>query len=185
MRLAVSGSTGSFSEEAGRSYLQREGLTADMVFAIDPLGVFTALQAGRVDRGIIPVVNSRGGLVLDAYEAMGQYTFTVLGQVTIEVQQCLMVLPGTSTADITQFASHPQALAQCERYLADNYPQAKLVRWTDTAEAAEDLQSGKLPPTTGVIASALAGAKNDLDIVAKGIQDARQNMTTFIVVEVA
>ncbi|MBI5621926.1 chorismate mutase [Candidatus Falkowbacteria bacterium] len=183
LRLAVSGSAGSFSEEAARWYLQREGQEGEIVFGIDPDGVFAALAEGRADLGIIPVVNSRGGLVIDAYVAMGKNLFTVVDHVVIEVQQCLLALPGTTKAAITQFASHPQAFAQCERYLLNNFPNIKHTPWSDTAEAAEDLKSGKLPLTTGVIASALAGKNNGLEILEKGIQDARPNLTTFLVVQ--
>jgi len=183
IKIAVSGSAGSFSEEAGRWYLQREGLDGEIFYAINPAGVFVALDSGEVDMGLYPVVNSRGGLVIDSYVAMGKNNFELIDNVVIEVQQCLMVLPGVKKEEITQFASHPQAFAQCDRYLLNNFPNIQHLNWDDTAKAAEDLARGSLPRTTGVIASALAAKNNGLEILEKGIQDARPNLTTFLIVK--
>jgi len=184
IKVAVSGNRGSFSEEAGKWYLQREGLDGEIIYSIDPEGVLCDLEAGKAEIGIYPVVNSRGGLVMDSYEMMGRHNFKLLDHVVIEVQQCLVVLPGTNRGDIKQFASHPQAFAQCEKYLLNNFPNTPHVKWDDTAKAAEDLRSGKLSPNTAVIASAVAAKNNELEIMEKGIQDARPNLTTFLLVKI-
>ncbi len=185
MKLAVSGDPGSFSEEAGRIYSQREGIEPELVFATDMRGVLVAVDAGDVDQGIFPVVNSRGGLVYPAFEAMGEFRFKMIGELWMEVFQCLMVLPGTTEADITEVTSHSQALAQCDRYLKKTFPALPLNEWQDTAKAAKDLHDGVLPKTTAVIAPARSAQIYGLEIIGKGIQDQRPNLTTFIVVEKA
>ncbi len=93
--LAVSGDAGSFSEEAGIVYASREGFESSMIYAIDMEGVLTAVEKGQAELGIFPVVNSRGGLVQTAFEAMGHHLFTLVDEIWIEVQQCLLVKPGT------------------------------------------------------------------------------------------
>ena len=181
--LAVSGDAGSFSEEAGLLYAQRMSLDPEILFAIDMEGVLKMVDAGEAEYGIFPVVNNRGGLVRPAFTAMGQYTFEMVDELWFEVYQCLMALPGVSKESITSITTHSQAIAQCERYIKREFPDAKLVDWDDTAKAAKDLAEGVLPKDTAVIAPARSAELYKLDLLEKGIQDNHPNLTTFIVVK--
>ncbi|MEK7745850.1 MAG: prephenate dehydratase domain-containing protein, partial [Elusimicrobiota bacterium] len=89
-RIAVSGDKGSFSEEAGLLYAQREGLKAGLLYAVEIGKVLELVSAAKAELGIFPVVNSRGGLVQTAYEAMGGHLFAFLGELWLEVHQCLL-----------------------------------------------------------------------------------------------
>ncbi len=170
-RIAVSGDKGSFSEEAGLLYAQREGLKAGLLYAVEIGKVLELVSAAKAELGIFPVVNSRGGLVQTAYEAMGGHLFAFLGELWLEVHQCLLALPGAPKSAVRRVASHPQALSQCERYLKKEFPLAELVEWEDTAKAAKDLSTGKLPPDTAVIAPARSAGLYGLKTLAKGILD--------------
>lgn len=181
--LAVSGDAGSFSEEAGLVYAGREGFEASMIYAIDMEGVLRAVEDGSAALGIFPVVNSRGGLVQTAFEAMGRHLFTMVDEIWIEVQQCLIVMPGCTREQIQRIASHPQAFSQCERYLKKTFESTPLVDWEDTAKAARDLAEGVLDNHIAVIAPARAAQLYKLEILEKGIQDQHPNLTTFIVVK--
>ena len=180
--LAVSGDEGSFSEEAGLLYCSREGVEGILTYAIDMEGVLLRVESGEVERGIFPVVNSRGGLVQTALEAMGRHPFALQDELWLEVQQCLLTLSGTERGQITQIVSHPQAISQCERYLRREFPAVQLIEWEDTAKAARDLANGVLQKTTAVIAPARAAVLYGLEILERGIQDSRPNLTTFIIV---
>ncbi len=181
--LAVSGDAGSFSEEAGLVYAGREGFEASMIYAIDMEGVLSAVEQGKAQLGIFPVVNSRGGLVQTAFEAMGHHLFTLVDEIWIEVQQCLLVKPGTTRDHIQSITSHPQAFSQCERYLKQHFESVPLKDWEDTAKAARDLAAGVLDVNTAVIAPARAAQLYGLEVLEKGIQDQHPNLTTFIVVK--
>ena len=183
-KISVSGDAGSFSEEAGLLYAQRQGWeNPEIIFSIDMEGVLKAVHSGEADYGIFPVVNSRGGLVQSAFDAMGKYLFTMIDELWFEVYQCLMVMPGVKKEDIKQITTHPQAIAQCERYIKREFPNAKLNDWEDTAKAAKDLAEGKLSKDTAVIAPARSAQIYNLDLLDKGIQDNHPNLTTFIVVK--
>ncbi|PIT87550.1 MAG: chorismate mutase [Candidatus Magasanikbacteria bacterium CG10_big_fil_rev_8_21_14_0_10_40_10] len=181
--IAVSGDAGSFSEEAGLLCAQREGVEADMIYAIDMEGVLDRVEKGEADFGVFPVVNSRGGLVQTAFEAMGRHLFELKDEIWMEVRQCLMVAPGTKKIDIKKIATHPQAISQCERYIKRELPQARLIDWEDTAKAAKDLRDGVLDKDTAVIAPARSAQIYGLELLEKGIQDNHPNLTTFIVVK--
>ncbi len=183
-KISVSGDAGSFSEEAGLLYAQRIGLeNPELVFSIDMNGVLEAVNSREAELGIFPVVNSRGGLVRTAFDAMGKFNFKVIDELWFEVYQCIMVLNGVKKEEIKQIATHPQAIAQCERYIKREFPNAKLVEWEDTAKAAKDLSLGILPKETAVIAPSRSAQIYNLELLDKGIQDHHPNFTTFIVVE--
>lgn len=180
--LGVSGEAGSFSEEAGLLYAQRTGIEPTLAYLTDMEGVLSAIAAKTIDIGIFPVVNSRGGLVKMAFDAMGNYLFTMIDEVWLDIRQCLLALPAMTVQQIDKIISHPQAIAQCERYLLQQFKQAELVEWQDTAKAARELSEGKFGNTAAVIAPERAARLYGLQVIVKDIQDNHPNLTTFIVV---
>ena len=181
--LAVSGDAGSFSEEAGLLYSQRENDEFEIIFSTDMEGVLQTVEDGKADLGLFPVVNSRGGLVRPAFDAMGRHNFAVLDEIWFEVYQCIMVKPGVKKEDVKRITTHSQAIKQCERYIRMNYPDVELVEYADTAKAAKDLAKGMLEPDTAVIAPSRSAHIYGLELLEKGIQDNHPNLTTFIVVK--
>ncbi|MFT3742097.1 MAG: prephenate dehydratase domain-containing protein [Gammaproteobacteria bacterium] len=180
--LGISGEPGSFSEEAASRYAASVGMTYEFVYLTDMEKVLAAVAEKRVDFGIFPVVNLRGGLVKMAFEAMGKYPFKLIDDLWLDVHQCLLIKKNFSIADICQVASHPQALAQCQTYLKTLHP-IELIEWSDTAQAAKDLAEGKLAETTAVIAPARSAELYGLEVVASNIQDQQPNLTAFIIVK--
>lgn len=183
IKIGVSGDAGSFSEEAGLAYAHRTGFEPEIFYLTDMERVLTSLDKAEIELGIFPVVNSRGGLVQTAFEAMGKHLFEFIEELWLEVYQCLLVKPGAKKTEIKKIASHPQGISQCERYIRKNFPQAQLIDWSDTAGAARDLANGVLSPDTAVIASARTAEIYGLELLDKGIQDNHPNLTTFIIVK--
>lgn len=180
--IAVSGDAGSFSEEAALQYAGQEELEVEIIYVIDMEGVLAAVEEGRCDVGIFPVVNSSAGLVRQAFEAMGRHRFTFVGDFTFDVKQCLLMRKEIPRESIARIVSHPQALAQCGQYCAREFPHVPLQQWADTAKAARDLSMGILDPTTAVIAPVRCAELYNLAILQSGIQDAQPNVTTFVIV---
>ena len=180
--VAVSGDQGSFSEEAGLLYAKQKSFESVILFATDMEGVLLMIDRGEAELGIFPVVNSRGGLVEGAYEAMGRHLFTLVDTLPLDVHQCLLALPGVSKSAITEIVSYTQALTQCERYLATEFPGVPLKEWQDTAKAAADLGRGVLPQTAAVVAPERSAELYHLSVLEKGIEDQKPNLTTFIIV---
>ena len=145
--------------------------------------VLAAVEKRQVDIGIFPVINFRGGLVKMAFEAMGNYLFTPIDEIWLDVHQCLLVMSETKSSEIKKIVSHSQALAQCKDFLQQNFKEATLVEWEDTAKAAKDLSEGKLPKTSAVIAPERSAHLYNLEVMAKNIQDDQPNLTVFVVVK--
>lgn len=185
--IGVSGDIGSFSEQVGLRYAQKKFFTPQsfsLTYLIDMENVLAAVEAGTVDLGIFPVVNFQGGFVTMALTAMGAHYFTLVDDFWLDVQQCLLVYPSTKLDQIKKIVSHPQALAQCRKYLEKNFNNSEFIPWEDTAKAARDLQEGKLDQAiTAVLAPEHAADIYHLAIMAKNIQDVHPNLTGFIIVK--
>jgi len=183
LRLGVAGDAGSFSEEAGLCYAKTNENNLTLNYLLDMEGVLAAVENGSVDIGIFPVVNLNGGLVRMAFDAMGRHHFMVIDELWLNVQQCLLVKSGESMQQIQNIVSHSQALAQCRQYLQDNFSNAQLTEWQDTAMAANELSQNKLPAFSAVIAPERSASLYGLEIAAKNIQDHNPNLTAFIIVK--
>ncbi len=166
VKLGVFGEVGSFSEEAALAYAKREGITPSLVYLIDMEGVLAAIENGDLDLGILPVVNLIGGLVRPAFQAMGKHLFLPVDELWLQVHQCLLVLPGTKTHQITSIVSHPQALSQCKHYLQKDFENIERREWSNTAIAAKDLAEGILESGSAVIASARCADIYGLEVLA-------------------
>ena len=178
--IGVSGDAGSFSEEAALVYAKRAGIHPLLAYLSDMEGVLLAIEAGGVDIGIFPVVNLSGGLVNSAFKAMGNHLFTPIDELWLEVNQCLLVLPGMRLDQIEHIVSHPQAFLQCAVYLQNQLKDVCRTEWINTAKSAKDLATGILSPTTAVIASRRSAELYGLATLASNIQDSHPNLTAFI-----
>ncbi len=173
--IAFQGEHGAYSEEAVRQQFGDEAATLPC-HAIEH--IFAAVEENRADYGVAPVENSTAGSINKSYDLLLDHDLKVHGEILLRVRHSLMTLPGKAGL-IRQVRSHPQALAQCERYLNRHGYQA--VSWYDTAGSAKDLA---LNPVDGVatIASKLAAKTYGLEVVEENIEDLHFNYTRFFVI---
>jgi len=174
-RVGFQGITGAYSEEAIRQYF---GAEVEAVSCETFEDVFRLVEARECDYGMLPVENSVAGSVNRSYELLVEHDLRVFAEVILRVRHMLLAPPETSPASIRIVRSHPQALAQCHRYLVRHglKPQAA----ADTAGAATELAS-TLEPGIAVIAGATAAALTGLEIIDRHIEDATLNYTRFFV----
>src|SRR4029453_10178075 len=113
MLIAFQGETGAYSEAAGAKF------APDAEFLPCPAfeDVFAAGETGRASCGILPIENSLGGTIHRNYDLLVQNALPIVGEVELPVRHSLLALPGTAFESLKQIYSHPQALAQCERFL--------------------------------------------------------------------
>jgi prephenate dehydratase len=181
MRIGISGARGSFSEEAARRYAEVAHVSEyKPVYLVSVENVLESLKNGSVERGIFPIENSNGGIVIEAVHAMAKHTFAIERLFEIDVHHCLLAKKGTNISNITAITSHDQALKQCRMYLKRRFPDVELIGYKDTAQSACDLGKGILPDTTAVIAPKRCAELYGLDVLEESIQDLKFNFTTFI-----
>lgn len=174
-RVAFQGIAGAYSEQAIREFFGAQIQSAPCN-ALDD--VFQAVENGDAKYGMVPVENAVAGSVARSYELLLEHDLRIHAEVILRVRHTLMAPPGTSIDEVERVQSHPQALAQCQRYLERHglEPQSAF----DTAGAARDLSTnGK--PGIAVIASSLAADLYSLEILDRGIEDYPFNYTRFFV----
>jgi prephenate dehydratase len=180
--IAISGIAGSFSEEAAQKFLTDSKIEADVVYATTARNTFASVALGKTKYGLVPLENSNGGIVLETVYAAADFLYHIERIFEIDVQQNLIVKPGTKHSDIKKIVSHHQALAQCKFYLRRTWPEAEHIEYADTALAAKDLAAGKLDSHTAVIAARAAAELYGLEILAPSVQDLKFNYTSFMVI---
>ena len=174
--MAFQGEFGAFSEEAVRRACGPEVEAVPLRTLRD---VFAAVGSGEALAGVIPVENSRAGIIPESYDLLLEHPLWVRAEATVPVTQCLLAPPHTSLRELRRVYSHPQALAQCETYLRRLGLEAVAVY--DTAGSARQIAAVR-EPGAGAIASRRAAQLYGLEVLAEAIQDDRDNTTRFYVI---
>jgi prephenate dehydratase len=173
--VSFQGIAGAYSEEAIRQFFGPEVETCPCRTFSD---LFVAVEQGSADYGMLPIENSLAGSVVQSYELLMEHDLRVRAEVILRVRHRLMSVTGTQLADLVRVKSHPQALAQCERYLIRRGLEA--VPNFDTAGSARELAETP-EPGTAAIASALAAELYGLEILDDEVEDLPFNYTRFFV----
>ncbi|MFQ6101169.1 MAG: prephenate dehydratase [Anaerolineae bacterium] len=174
-RVAFQGIAGAYSEEAIRQFFGPEVETVPCD-ALDD--VFPAVEDGDADYAMVPVENTVAGSVRRCYELLMERDLRVYAETILRVRHMLLALPGSKLEDLKRVRSHPQALAQCQRYLSRYGLEPEPA--FDTAGSARDLAANP-EADVAVIASALAAELYGLEILTPAIEDFPFNYTRFFV----
>lgn len=176
MIVAYQGEPGAYSEAATLSYAP--GAEALPCPSFDE--VFRVVESGGAELGVLPIENSIGGTIHRNYDLLREHDLTILGDVELDVVHSLLALPGVLLGAVRQIYSHPQALAQCDRFLR-GLPGVEVVATYDTAGSAKLVKDRHLTDAAA-IASARAADVFGLRVLQTGIQDFADNITRFLVV---
>jgi prephenate dehydratase len=176
MRIAYQGEPGAFSEAAARKVDAEAQLVPFRSFE----EVFDAVDAGPAGYGIVPIENSIGGSIHRNYDLLLAHELTIVGEVELPVIHHLLAVPGATLEGLKRVYSHPQGLAQCERFLR-SLKGVEVVATYDTAGSAKMVaDSGSLE--SAAIASARAGDVFGLKPLASSVQDFDDNITRFLII---
>ncbi len=173
--VAYLGPAGTFSEQAVYQQFGR-AIVGMPCTSIDD--VFRATEAGTADFGVVPIENSSEGVVNRTLDLLLQTTLVISGELGLPVHHSLMTKSG-SMDGVQRICAHSQALAQCQRWLNQNYPHIERQAVTSNGEAAR-MASGD--PGIAAIASEIAGQEYSLQTVQAHIQDDPHNRTRFAVI---
>ena len=170
--IAFQGERGAYSEDAVIAFYGDVDLLTCRYFS----DVFEAVLQSKADAGVVPVENSQAGSVTDTYDLLLTCPLTISGEIHLRIRHCLMALPGETLQSIATILSHPQALAQSERFLKTL--NVKIIPETNTAGSAKRIKEEKLLGYAA-IASRRAAHIYDLEVLAEGIETNPNNYTRF------
>src|SRR6266403_6247267 len=174
-RVAFQGEPGAFSEAAAIQLL------GDAIITVPRAtfeAAFTAIAEGAADALLAPVENSLAGSVVRVFDLLKESRLAIVAETILPIEMQLIGAPGASLDDIRSVASHPMALAQCERFFAA-HPQWTRVPAEDTAGSVrEALSHGD--KSCAAIAGRRAAEHYHGVILAESIQDNAENFTRFV-----
>jgi prephenate dehydratase len=180
MRVAFQGEPGAFSEEAAVQLLG-DAITTVPRPTFD--AAFRAINDGLADALLAPVENTLAGPVVRVYDLLLESVLTITAETILPIKHYLIGCPGATLDSIRSVASHPMALAQCERFFS-THPNLKRIPAEDTAGSVrEALARGD--KSSAAIAGRRAAEHYAGVILASDIQDNAENFTRFVLLRPA
>jgi chorismate mutase / prephenate dehydratase len=174
LKVAYLGPEATFTHEAA---LRTFGTSVDLAPQATVAEVFTRVERREAEHGVVPVENSMEGAVTHTLDELMNSPLKICGEVYLPVSQNL-ISKENSLERVRVVCSHPMALSQAANWLRHELPGARLEEVGSTGEAA---RRAAQEPGVAAVGSVLAAAANDLNVLARNIQDARTNATRFIV----
>ena len=176
--LGILGPHGTHSEEAALwlKKFSREDFKLELCANI--FDILTAVKERKLDAGLVPAENSLEGSINITLDTLARSdTLTISRELVWKVKNFLMTKPLVDLKSVKKIYSHTQPLAQCRKFLHENFPDVEIVATTSTARAAEFVAAAE--ENFAAICTERAGKLNGLTIAAKNIQDNPNNFTRF------
>jgi prephenate dehydratase len=175
------------------AYLGPEGtFTQAALLAFDPAAAghampcvsiqatLEAVRSGAAERGIVPIENSVEGAVTATLDELASgEDLVICAEVPLPVAFALLTRPGIQLGDIKTVGGHPQAQAQCRRWLAEQLPDATWHPAASNAEAARQVADGEID---AALAGAFAAGRYGLTVLVGEAHDRADAVTRFVVI---
>lgn len=180
--LAVLGPKYTFSDLAATKFLEKKKDKTEPIYAGVISDVFELVKKGKALRGLVPLENLINGTVRETYDALFEENMHIEKKFFLPIKHSLVALSGVKVRDIDTITSHPQALAQCKKYLKKHFKTVNLIDSPSTLAAYEKMK-GENDRYTGVIIPAAVAKLLKCNIIAENIGDIDSNKTSFIVIK--
>jgi chorismate mutase/prephenate dehydratase len=179
-RAVYQGIEGSYSHMAARKFFAARSAEMELVGCGSFEAALRMAEEGEAGFAILPIENTTAGSINETYELLRRTPLAITGEEILPVRHCLLAVEETEPAALRRIISHPQALAQCSRFLR-SLPDTEAAAWSDTASAARHVaRSGD--PTLAAIASEEAATLYGLTVLSRRIADQDANWTRFVIV---
>jgi prephenate dehydratase len=176
MRIAYQGEPGAFSEAAARQV----SADAELIPCRSFEDVFDSVKAGPAGYGVLPIENTIGGSIHRNFDLLLEHHLPIIGEIELPVVHHLLALPEVTMERVRRIYSHPQALAQCDRFLR-TLTGVEVIATYDTAGSAKLIAEQKMSDGAA-IASARAAEVFGLVPLHSSIQDYEHNVTRFLII---
>ena len=172
--IAYLGPPATFTHQAS---LARFGVAVEYL-PVHTIGdVFTEVETGHADYGVVPIENSTEGAVNSTLDMLSHSTLRICSEIHHEISHCL--ISNEPKERIRKVYSKSEAIGQCNHWLRTTFPTVELIEVSSTAVAAERATG---EAGAAAVASELAARMYNLRIVERSIEDIHQNVTRFLVI---
>ncbi len=181
MRIGYFGPAGTFTEEAlvGALGPTDRGRT-ELIPLATIYDVVMAVHDREVDRALVPIENSLEGSVNATLDSLAMETedVAIVGEVVHPIEHCLIARTALELDQIEAVVSHPQANAQCARFVRNRLPQARVLAGSSTAGAVQMVAEHDGP--WAALGNRLAAELYGCVVLRKGVEDVASNETRFV-----
>jgi len=175
-RVVFQGAPGAYSQAAMMQYFGDQVNCFHVESFRDAMG---AIEEGSADFAVLPIENSTAGIVNEIYDLLVEFENYIVGEQIIQIEHCVLGVPGSRLEDIKTVYSHPQSLMQSSKYLETKDWQQ--ISMQNNAFAAQKV-AREQDKTQAAIAGAHAAAIYGLEVLEKGVNQSDTNSTRFIIV---
>jgi prephenate dehydratase len=178
MRVGYFGPEGTFTQEA--LIAAARGAELEQVALPTIYDTVMAVHEGTVQRALVPIENSLEGSVNATLDALAMETedVRILGEVVLPIRHCLIARTELELSEIEVVVSHPQASAQCARFIRTRLPQARVMAGGSTADAVR-LIAGEQAPWAA-LGNRTAAERYGCHVLRAGVEDVADNETRFV-----
>ena len=177
-KYAYLGPAGTFSEAALHTLADAEN--AELVPCPTIGAALDAVRSGSAEVGVVPIESSVEGPVTATLDELATGDELLIGaEILLPIRFALLGREGTRLDEIATVGGHPQAQAQCRRWLASNLPAAEWLPAASNALAASQVAAGQLD---AALAGSFAAAAYGLSVLADEVNDRAEAVTRFVVV---
>ena len=177
-RIAIQGMMGSFHDIAAHQYFHDEQVQLICCSTFEQ--VFENIRRDPTAIGMMAIENTIAGSLLHNYELLRDSGTAVVGEHKLHISHCICCLPDDNWSTVNEVHSHPVALMQCRKFLA-NHPELKLVETEDTAGSAKYISEHQCHGWAAICSSD-AARMYGMRILEDNIEDNKHNFTRFLVV---
>src|SRR5436190_2888409 len=180
MRVGYFGPEGTFTHEALLAATANVGDRVDPVPLPTIYDAVMAVHDGTLQRVLVPIENSLEGSVNATLDALAMETedVAILGEVIHPIRHCLIARTALEVSEIEVVVSHPQATAQCARFIRSRLPHARVLAGASTAEAVRTVAEHDGP--WAALGNRLAAERYRCHVLRAGVEDVPENETRFV-----
>ncbi|EFK7893913.1 bifunctional chorismate mutase/prephenate dehydratase [Escherichia coli] len=178
-RIAFLGPKGSYSHLAARQYAARHFEQFIESGCAKFADIFNQVETGQADYAVVPIENTSSGAINDVYDLLQHTSLSIVGEMTLTIDHCLLVSGTTDLSAINTVYSHPQPFQQCSKFL-NRYPHWKIEYTESTSAAMENVAQAK-SPHVAALGSEAGGTLYGLQVLERIEANQRQNFTRFVV----
>ena len=172
--VACQGREGAFSQMAAERLFELHEIMYNASFE----GVIKMVEEGLCEYGILPIENSTAGSVNQIYDLLVAHSVYIVRSTRVRVDHQLLAAPGAGLSGIRRVYSHPQAIAQCSRFL-EGLGGVEVIPSENTAMAAMKVSLDETRSSASISSESCARLYG-LDVLARNIQDNGSNHTRFV-----
>jgi len=181
LNIIYLGPAGSYTEIAAESLIDNLNYKDfNKTLKSSILQVIEAVDNSSGNIGVVPIENSIEGIVRETLDNLARTTSRVMiiGEIIVPISHCL-ISKAEDISKIDKIISKPEAIAQCQHFIASNLKDGvEKVSATSTSEAVKQLID--LPENYAAIGTEKAAEIYGLKIIAKNINDEKDNLTRFV-----